>query len=220
VALARVTRTVVLDAFGTLVELDPPVAPLARALGLPAEVVGPALRAEMAFYRAHLMEGGTAEGLAGLRRRCAEVLRDGLGPGAPPVDEVQRALLGALTFSVPEDVVPALRAWRAEGARLVVLSNWDLTLHEVLERAGLRALVDDVLTSAELGVAKPDPAAFAAAAPDGRALHVGDEVETDVRGALAAGHDALLLARDGAPAPPGVRAVGSLPEAVEHWRQA
>jgi hypothetical protein len=110
VALARVTRTVVLDAFGTLVELDPPVPSLARALGLPPEVVGPALRVEMAFYRAHLMEGGTHEGLASLRRRCAEVLRDGLGPGAPPVDEVQAALLGALTFSVPDDVLPTLRA--------------------------------------------------------------------------------------------------------------
>jgi putative hydrolase of the HAD superfamily len=98
-----------------------------------------------------------------------------------------------------------------------VVSNWDVSLHDVLERTGLRPLVDAVVISAELGVAKPDPAIFAAAlerlgVAAGDALHVGDSVEHDVAGARAAGIDAVLVARDGAEVPDGVRAVASLDE--------
>lgn len=215
------SRAVLLDAFGTLVRLEPPVAPLARALGLPAAQVAPALRAEMRFYRANLHEGGTREGLARLRRRCAGVLREALGVDTP-VDEVQRALLDALRFSPFADAAPALRAWRDGGAAIVVLSNWDLTLHEVLGSTGLAPLVDHVITSAEAGIAKPHPEAFRRALARAGAttgLHVGDDPEADARGARDAGLDALLLVRDGGPAaPPGVAAVGSLLDAVEHWR--
>jgi putative hydrolase of the HAD superfamily len=41
-------------------------------------------------------------------------------------------------------------------------------------------------------------------------MHVGDSVEADVAGARAAGLEAVLVARDGAPAPEGVRVVASL----------
>jgi putative hydrolase of the HAD superfamily len=79
--------------------------------------------------------------------------------------------------------------------------------------------VDAVVISAELGVAKPDPAIFNAAlerlgAVAGDALHVGDSIEADVEGARAAGIEAVLVARDGAGAPAGVRAVASLDELV------
>jgi putative hydrolase of the HAD superfamily len=96
-----------------------------------------------------------------------------------------------------------------------VVSNWDVSLHDVLERTRLRALVDAVVISAELGAAKPDPAIFRAAlerlgATAGEAMHVGDSVEHDVAGAHAAGLEAVLVARDGAQAPDGVRVVASL----------
>jgi FMN phosphatase YigB (HAD superfamily) len=41
-------------------------------------------------------------------------------------------------------------------------------------------------------------------------MHVGDSMEHDVAGARAAGLDAVLVARDGAEAPDGVRVVSSL----------
>ena len=60
---------------------------------------------------------------------------------------------------------------------------------------GLRALVDAVVISAEQGAAKPDPAIFRAAlerlgAAADDAMHVGDSVEPDVEGARAAGLEA------------------------------
>jgi putative hydrolase of the HAD superfamily len=110
-----------------------------------------------------------------------------------------------------------LEALRARGAGLAVVSNWDVSLHDVLERTGLRDLVDAVVISAELGAAKPDPAIFhvalqALGVQAGDALHVGDSLEQDVRGAMAAGVAAVLVVRDGAVAPPGVPSVSSLDE--------
>jgi putative hydrolase of the HAD superfamily len=112
-------------------------------------------------------------------------------------------------------VPDVLARLRADGARLAVVSNWDVSLHDVLERTGLRQLVDAVVISAELGAAKPDPAIFRAAlerlgATADAALHAGDSLEHDVAGARAAGIEAVLVARDGAPAPAGVRTVASL----------
>jgi FMN phosphatase YigB (HAD superfamily) len=74
------------------------------------------------------------------------------------------------------------------------------------------------VASAELGRAKPDPAAFASAlelagVPAAAALHAGDSPREDVEGALAAGLRAVLVARDGAASPPpGVPAITSLVE--------
>ena len=45
-------------------------------------------------------------------------------------------------------------------------------------------------------------------------MHVGDSLEADVAGARAAGLEAVLVVRNGAVAPPGVRAVSALAELV------
>jgi len=99
--------------------------------------------------------------------------------------------------------VPALRRLRAAGQRLVVVSNWDVSLHDVLGATGLAGLLDGVVCSAQVGCSKPDPAIFARAlelagvAAD-EAVHVGDSPEEDVAGALAAGIRPILLRRDSA----------------------
>jgi putative hydrolase of the HAD superfamily len=216
---------VLLDALGTLLRLEPP-APRLRAsvrarLGVD---VGPeraqsAVRAEIAWYRTHIDQGRDLAGLAALRRRCAEIVRDELALHGADLEVVLEALLAALVFTPYPDVVPALEALRARGSRLVVVSNWDVSLHEVLHRTGLDALVDGAVASAEFGTAKPDPAIFAralelAGVAPGAALHVGDSLEADVEGARAAGIAAVLVARDGEAAPPGVPCVASLAELV------
>src|SRR5262249_3711164 len=100
------------------------------------------------------------------------------------------------------DAAPVLAALRHRGLRLVVVSNWDCSLPEALELVGLRSAVDEVVTSAVVGAAKPGARIFAAAlAPAGcgaaEAVHVGDSQENDVEGAHAAGIRALLLDRSG-----------------------
>jgi putative hydrolase of the HAD superfamily len=215
--------TVLLDALGTLVELERPWPHLVDELAERGVVVSQddargAMLAEMAYYRAHHDEAGDPAGLVDLRRRCAAVVQERLRTSLP-LDDVLDALLAAIRFRPYPEVPGTLARLRADGARLAVVSNWDVSLHDVLERTGLRRLVDAVVISAELGVAKPDPAIFRLAlerlgADADGALHVGDSLEADVAGARAAGLEAVLVVRNGAVAPDGVRAVSSLAEIV------
>jgi putative hydrolase of the HAD superfamily len=179
---------------------------------------GRAMRAEIDFYRAHLHLGRDRAGLAGLRRRCAEVLRDTLGVPALDLGATGEVLLAAIRFEPFPDTVPALRELRAAGLRLVAASNWDISLHEQLERTGLSARLDGAVSSAEAGAAKPDPAILVraleiAGAEPAHAWHVGDDVEADVGAARAAGLRPVLIDRDGAAgAPEGVLRIASLAE--------
>jgi putative hydrolase of the HAD superfamily len=216
-------RAVLFDALGTLVELRAPWPALAGELAMRGATVSEdeartALMAEMGYYRAHHDEAGDWPGLVDLRRRCAVVVQEHL---ATPLalDEVLAALLAALRFHAYPEVPGVLARLRADGARLAIVSNWDVSLYDVLERTGLRRLVDAVAISAELGVAKPDPAIFRAAlerlgVDAAGAVHVGDSLEHDVAGARAAGLEAVLVVRDGAPARDGVRTVASLSELI------
>jgi putative hydrolase of the HAD superfamily len=179
---------------------------------------GRAMKAEIAYYRGHLHLGRDAAGLAALRRACAEVLRDALRRPELDLDGLTATLLAAIRFEPFPDAVPALRALRSAGVKLVAASNWDVSLHEQLERTGLTELLDGALSSAEVGAPKPDPEIFTralalAGATAEHALHVGDDVEADVGGALAAGLTPVLIDRDGSlEAPPDVRVIATLAE--------
>lgn len=205
-------EVVLLDAYGTLLDLPDPV-PRLRALLAgaghphpPARVAG-ALRAEIGHYRANHDRGRDAASLAELRRECAGVLADGLGGDAPPLDVLTPMLLDSLRFRLFPDVVPGLDALAAAGLRLGVVSNWDCGLPDVLAALGVADRFAVVATSAAVGAAKPEPAIFHAAlatlgvAP-GRALHCGDLPHADCAGARAAGVGAVLIDRSGT-LPPG-----------------
>jgi putative hydrolase of the HAD superfamily len=189
-------QAILLDCLGTLVRLEPPAPRLAAALGVPPAAAERAIRAEIAYYRAHMDSAGDAVSLAHLRARCAALVSAELGVPCS-VDQ----LLGALSFVAFDDAAPALTALREEGIRLVVVSNWDVSLHEVLERTGLSALLDGAISSAEAGAAKPDPLPvrlalrLAGVAADAAWL-VGDTA-ADVGAARAAGVRPMLLARGG-----------------------
>jgi putative hydrolase of the HAD superfamily len=212
---------VFLDALGTLVELQPPAPRLRRLLAeaghdVDEERAAAGFGAEITYYLAHHLEGSDPVALDGLRDRCAEAMREGLG--LPGLDHAtaRRVMLGALEFTPFGDVAPALRELRRAGHTLVVVSNWDCSLPDWLRPAGILDLVDGVVSSAVVGAAKPDPAPFRralelAGVEPGEAVHLGDSVDNDVAGATAAGVRALLLDRAGA-APPGVESVGSLAE--------
>jgi putative hydrolase of the HAD superfamily len=229
VALGRVVS---LDALGTLVELDDPVRRLAEELGRRGVAVseaqaGAALRAEIAYYRAHHDTAVDAASLAVLRARCTAVLCAALQQAGVDGEALQalapgalgEALLAALRFAVFADVPDALRELRAAGHRLVVVSNWDVSLHDMLRATGLDELIDAAISSAEARARKPAPEIFARAvalaggAGDGPpAVHAGDSVELDVAGALGAGLDAVLVVRAGVAAavPDGVPVIDSL----------
>ena len=200
-----------LDAFGTLVELQPPAPRLRRlleaeGLAVSEERAAAGFTAEISYYLAHHLDGVDRRSLDDLRDRCATALMGALE--LPGLDHAtaRRAMLGALEFEPYPDAIEALGTLRRAGHALAVVSNWDCSLPDWLGTSGLLELVDGVVTSAEVGAAKPDPAVFERAlelvgvGPE-RAVHVGDSVEADVRGARAAGIRAVLVRRDGGPAP-------------------
>ena len=151
---------------------------------------------------------------AGLRERLGVEVSEAEAGRAMKAE----TLLAAIRFEPFPDTVPALRALRGAGIRLVAASNWDVSLHEQLAATGLTPLLDAALSSAEVGAPKPDPEillrglALVGAAP-GEALHVGDDVEADVGAALAAGVTPVLIDREGGlDPPPGVCRIASLAE--------
>jgi len=216
-------RVILLDALGTLLALEPP-APLLRVeladrfgLEVSESEAAHAITAEITYYRAHFDEGRDPASLETLRRRCAEVLRSALPADGLELDRLVDALLASLRFTAFADVRPALTTARARGQRLVVVSNWDASLHGVLRALEVAPLLDGILTSAEAGSRKPAPAIFeqalalVGAGPE-QAIHVGNSLEEDVAGARAAGIEPILVRRDGGPASPGVRTISSLDE--------
>lgn len=204
-------RAVLFDALGTLVSLEPPAprlrSALARRFGLDVSLAEAeqAIGAEITYYRAHLEQGRDHDSLVALRARCADALSRELerllDRKVPSGPELVETLLASLHFSPFADAIPALSELRSAGLRLVVVSNWDVSLVDVLGRLGLRELLDGVVTSAAVGVGKPAPRIFeralaAAGAGAHEALHVGDSVREDVEGARAAGIEPVLVSRD------------------------
>jgi putative hydrolase of the HAD superfamily len=224
-----VPRAILLDALGTLLALAPP-APRLRVeladrygVSVSEPEAEQAIATEIAFYRRNLDRGRDPGSLNELRVLCAEALREAMPAAArlalPSAEVLVEALLASLHFDPYADARPALAAYRARGLRLYVVSNWDVSLHEVLGNVGLASMLDGILTSAEAGARKPARAIFEqalglAGVVAGHAVHVGDSLEEDVAGARSAGIEPVLIRRDGRPGPPGVRTIVDLAHAV------
>ena len=183
---------VTIDAYGTLVLLRDPVPALraalaARGLERSDDAVREAFAAEVAYYVPRSHEGRDAESLAELRRLCTRVFLDAAAAGSVAADEFP--FVASLTFELVPGGREACDDLSRAGLRLCVVSNWDVGLTEHLRRLGLDL---PVVTSAEAGAAKPDPAVFELALDrlgiddPARALHVGDDA-ADEAGARAAG---------------------------------
>jgi HAD superfamily hydrolase (TIGR01509 family) len=184
---------VTLDAYGTLVELADPVPALRenlRALGVErdAEAVARAFAKEAAYYRARSFEGRDDESLHRLRLECVAIILGDLESDLEPEAFVE-GFVASMRFRLVDGAAAAVEALRRRGLALAVVSNWDFGLPRQLEGLGLGHVA--VVTSAEAGAPKPDPAVFERALRElavrpARALHIGDS-EADEAGARAAG---------------------------------
>jgi putative hydrolase of the HAD superfamily len=120
-----------------------------------------------------------------------------------------------------EDAIELLRSLRGAGVRTGLLTNGPSWMQRrKVELLGLEAELDAIGISEELGASKPDPAAFTAtlellaSAPEDTVM-VGDHLDWDVRGALAAGmRGAVWVAgdEDEREPPPGAMKVARLGE--------
>jgi len=117
------------------------------------------------------------------------------------------------------DVNQALVGLRDRHLVVGAVSNWVWNLPELLHSLELVSHFDFIAASARVGFEKPDPRFFAYALERANArpeetIHVGDHIDADVKGALAAGLDAVLIDRNHryttADLPPGVPLITSL----------
>ncbi len=104
------------------------------------------------------------------------------------------------------DVLPAMERLRAGGLKLGIISNWDSRLSGLIEGLGIAPYLETVVSSAEVGLHKPDPRIFELACsrlglPPHACAHVGDHHYADVIGADAVGMRAVLIDRLGGPVP-------------------
>jgi HAD superfamily hydrolase (TIGR01509 family) len=135
-------------------------------------------------------------------------LADAELPGRVPAD-VMKALIDAYArpiLLVPPAVdvgaSPALRALRAQGYVLAVVSNTmrtpGTTVRKLLEHFGLMELFSHATFSDEVLIRKPDPEIFALTlralgCDPSESVHVGDDEVLDVEGARAAGMRAVQV---------------------------
>jgi HAD superfamily hydrolase (TIGR01509 family) len=184
---------VTVDAYGTLVRLIDPVPRLREglaALGVErdADAVARAFAKEAAYYTERSFEGRDEPSLYDLRRRCVAIILDELESDLTPEAFVE-GFVAAMRFELLPDAGAALEALRRRGLAIAIVSNWDYALAQHLKRLGLGDVV--VVSSAEAGAPKPDPAVFRRAlellrVQPARALHIGDS-DSDEAGAHAAG---------------------------------
>jgi HAD superfamily hydrolase (TIGR01509 family) len=186
---------VTVDGYGTLVRLRDPV-PLfleqleRRGVAAAPEAVAAGFAAEVAYYRPNAMHGRDAESLAALRLECTRIFLEGAGSELEPESFVG-AFMDSIVMEPIDGAFEVVRALRARGLEVAVVSNWDIGLTEQLERLGVASLFTAIVTTAEAGAPKPEPAVFRLALEKlevdaGRALHIGDE-SGDEDGARAAG---------------------------------
>jgi putative hydrolase of the HAD superfamily len=166
------------------------------------------------------IEHRTVEDLAGFKRRNAEITAGELGIQAP-VEVLTGVAQRRISFNPYPESGTVLRRLREAGVGMYVVSNWDLELVEVLEDLDWMRYVDGVVVSAVSGVEKPDPRLFeealeASGVSRDRAVHVGNDPLTDIRGAAEAGIDTVLVDRKGDVEAPEatfvVRDLGELPD--------
>ena len=99
-----------------------------------------------------------------------------------------------------DDVIPAIGRIRESGLVAGLISNVNSPGTALADSMGLTGHIDFAITSGDAGAEKPHPAIFQAAlaaadaGPDD-AIHVGDQIESDVEGALAAGITPVLMDR-------------------------
>jgi putative hydrolase of the HAD superfamily len=197
-------KAVLFDAGNTLIWLDHPfIVELLREYGVETSME----RLMEAEYGAKLLmdrmarEKATDERARG-RMFFAEIFR-GVG-----LDEASFAAVAERMFArhaernlwgnVRERTAETLDELRRRGYRLGVISNADGRAEEALEAVGLRAHFELVIDSGLVGIDKPDPRIFRLAAErmgvePSQAVYVGDIYEIDVRGARAAGMEAILV---------------------------
>jgi 2-haloacid dehalogenase len=192
----------VFDAYGTLLDLNGAVAPVAARLGHRAADL-------LKLWRGKQLEYTWLRSLMGRHADFAQVTSEALDYACAALGENAAALQPQLLeafYRLPAypDAGPLLRTLRARGVRTAVLSNGTAAMLEAgLTAAGVRPLLDVVLSVEEVQTYKPSPAVYrlgiAALGCPPEALIFVSANSWDVAGASSAGLRTAWINRGGAP---------------------
>lgn len=198
-------ETVLLDAGGVLLDLD--YAFLRRLLDARH---APVNIEDLSLAEAHartLIDARVRDGSSSAEawRDYFDVILTRVGVAPEKTGEIVDILwdahlrVGLWTVPIP-GAIEAVRSIRRAGFRVGVVSNAEGRVEQDLMRAGFEGLLDTVVDSHVVGVAKPDPEIFRIAlaqlsAPAETAMFLGDVPSVDVEGARAAGLIPVLLDR-------------------------
>jgi putative hydrolase of the HAD superfamily len=171
-----------------------------------------------------LFEQGTLTREQYRARRFADPFdRLGLSPRTGLVGQLNKLFMDCVNDSplLYDDVWPAIERLRSAGLQIAILTNGPSDgQRRKLKACGLGEAVDHIAIGEEIGVSKPQAAAFHSVLDRfglhaGDALMVGDSPALDYDAAIGAGLKALLLDREGVQAGSDRRLIRSLHE-VDH----
>jgi len=118
-----------------------------------------------------------------------------------------------------DDTIPALRALSSRGWEHVILSNHVPELGSILHALGIDEFFTHVFNSADTGYEKPHPQAFAnvvdTIGPDHTLWMIGDNIDTDIRGASRSGIPGILVRTRHPDAPHSCADLMELPAIVD-----
>lgn len=102
-------------------------------------------------------------------------------------------------WGVFPDTIPCLERLNKRGYELFILSNHVPEAEDIIAKLGLSKYFSDIFISAKLGAEKPNPIIYQKAlkntASDDCNIMIGDNIKTDVEGALNNGFDSAILVR-------------------------
>lgn len=207
-------RAVFFDLYNTLARFYPPreqvQAQAAEALGLRLEREG-LVRGYMAadeFMTAqnaqrHVARLSVDEQRAFFTRYEQLVLK---GAGVDATEELAASMWDRVRgipygLALYNDALPCLKALKAEGFILGIISNLNGDLDELSRTLGMADSLDFTVSSFAAGAEKPHPRIFQVAlgkadVQPSEAVHVGDQYNGDVVGARGAGLHPVLLDRE------------------------
>ena len=207
------TKAILLDAGGTLFRPFPSVGHYYSSVAAKHGCKVGAEEVEAAFRRVWSQH----DGIGDLRSHSDEkiekefwrkivkaVFKDfkGLKAFDPFFDELHTLFAEPGVWRLYPEVEEVLRAFKEKKFMVGMVSNWDSRLLKLCQGLGIDAYFDFKVISAIFGAAKPDPRIFREALKlaDVRAdeaVHIGDSLEDDVRGAHLAGIKSIWLDRSG-----------------------
>ena len=119
------------------------------------------------------------------------------------------------------DVVPTLSKLAEAGFKIGLVSNWDTRLGSLSVETGLSKYLDFVISSASVGLLKPQPQIFELALERAgvvaeQTLHVGDHYYADIMGARSVGITPVLLDRKGTVSKADCLVINNLYELVNY----